>query len=163
MLHHMNPDTILHGIGSVAVIVLTLYALGAFVWAGCEFLWRRTLRLRDVTGLLADIRAARKVPELERSLDIWRTCAGSRWDDLHEAHVRYGRLHAAVHALYTSARWSASQLPADEQAALWENLRDAAEFMPGTATLRGVGAESANEPMTAVDMGLQMPAEQRAA
>jgi hypothetical protein len=45
----------------------------------------------------------------------------------------------AAEALYRAGRWSCG-LPPAEEARLWENLRDALGFAPGTATKAGVAA-----------------------
>lgn len=44
----------------------------------------------------------------------------------------------AARALYMAGRWDCAGLPADQQARLWEALRDALELPAGTATKAGV-------------------------
>jgi hypothetical protein len=50
----------------------------------------------------------------------------------------------AAEALYRAGRWSCEALPAEDQARLWEDLRDALGFAPGTATKAGVAAPATN-------------------
>lgn len=53
---------------------------------------------------------------------------------------RRRRIVRAGRGLYLAGRWSCEELPAEDQARLWEELRDAIELAPGTATKAGVAA-----------------------
>jgi hypothetical protein len=50
------------------------------------------------------------------------------------------RLHKAALALYMAGRWECTEKSPQEQAALWEELRDALGLTPGTATREGVAS-----------------------
>lgn len=47
-------------------------------------------------------------------------------------------IHAA-YALYMAGRWTCG-LPADQEAAMWERLREALDLPAGTATAAGMGS-----------------------
>jgi hypothetical protein len=49
-------------------------------------------------------------------------------------------IEEAALALYFAGRWSCDKLPPDEQARLWEELRDALGLPEGSATKAGVNA-----------------------
>jgi hypothetical protein len=138
-MEHMISTQFTEGIGAAFAGTCALAALALFLAFVCEAIWRQCQKLYNLHEIARAIAQAKRIPDLERENRVMAEMAASRWDDLHDAHVRYGRLHAAVHAVYTSARWHTFQLPTDEQAELWANLRDAAGFEPGTATRRGVG------------------------
>lgn len=53
------------------------------------------------------------------------------------------RVVDAATALYMAGKWSAG-LPANLEARMWEDLRDALGLTPGTATEAGVGAQCAH-------------------
>lgn len=53
-------------------------------------------------------------------------------------------LISAATRLYLYAKWvdASGDLTADEQAEMWEALRDALGLAPGTATIHGVGMKN---------------------
>lgn len=54
---------------------------------------------------------------------------------------KIGELEDAGRALYFAGRWQAPGVSNETAARLWEDLRDALEIEPGTATKMGLGAD----------------------
>lgn len=52
----------------------------------------------------------------------------------------FGELRATVKDLYEAGRWECPTLTKEEQAKIWEEVRDAAKIKKGTATKLGVGS-----------------------
>ena len=86
-----------------------------------------SVRVRALRAAYAEIGRQRAAAEVKAALHS-------------DAHEQLNALREAVKALYMAGRWTVDGMPADEQAVLWERLRDLCGIEPGTETARAASA-----------------------
>lgn len=92
------------------------------------------------TDVLGDFRRLRRHVDTGNALIDETTKKTAAQGPRTAANCEADDVRTAALALYMAGRWSCSEVPDDEAARLWADLRDALRLEPGTASTAGVSA-----------------------